>query len=150
MKATAFALTLIVALSISTVAGIHFVKTAHASALTVPDDYPAIQTAINSANEGDTIFVKGGTYREQQLIINKTLSLIGENPDNTEIILNPPEGPYGSLETWGHRLLYHDRSQQGKPLRLHDNRKRRAPSPPRHRGRRGRNWKRNKNNWQHP
>jgi len=44
----------------------------------VPDDYPTIQEAINYANEGDTVFVKAGTYYEN-VVVSKTLSLIGES-----------------------------------------------------------------------
>jgi parallel beta-helix repeat protein len=50
----------------------------------VPDDYPTIQEAINNANEGDTIFVRNGTYYEH-VVVNKTVSLIGENKFNTLI-----------------------------------------------------------------
>ncbi|MCW3984908.1 MAG: right-handed parallel beta-helix repeat-containing protein [Candidatus Bathyarchaeota archaeon] len=52
--------------------------------ITVPDDYPTIQEAINNANEGDTIFVKAGTYYERPLV-NKTVSLVGEDKQNTII-----------------------------------------------------------------
>ena len=44
----------------------------------VPDDYLKIQWAIGNASEGDTIFVKEGTYYEN-LMISKPLSLRGEN-----------------------------------------------------------------------
>jgi parallel beta-helix repeat protein len=54
------------------------------SEITVPDDYPTIQEAINNASDGDTIFVKGGTYYEH-VVVNKSLSLIGENRDTTII-----------------------------------------------------------------
>ena len=60
MKRTALALTLIVALLFSAVAGTRFVKTAEA--ITVPDDYSTIQDAINAATQGDTVFVERGTY----------------------------------------------------------------------------------------
>ena len=48
------------------------------------DDYPTIQAAINTANPGDTISVSSGTYYEH-LVVNKTVSLIGENKHNTII-----------------------------------------------------------------
>ena len=46
--------------------------------IVVPDDYPTIQEAINAASDGDTIFVGNGTYYEN-VIVNKTVSLIGES-----------------------------------------------------------------------
>jgi len=52
--------------------------------ITVPDDYPTIQEAINHANEGDTIFVRNGTYYEN-VVVNKTISLIGEDRTTTII-----------------------------------------------------------------
>ena len=52
--------------------------------ITVPDDYPTIQGAINAANEGDTIFVRSGVYFEN-VYINKSLSLIGEDRNTTII-----------------------------------------------------------------
>ena len=58
--------------------------------IVVPDDYATIQGAINVAGEGDTVFVKKGNYNEQTLVIRKSISLIGEDPINTRISLNPP------------------------------------------------------------
>ena len=52
--------------------------------IVVPDDYATITAAIDSASEGDTIFVKEGTYNEN-LEINKTLSLLGEDKETTII-----------------------------------------------------------------
>ncbi|HEY9245540.1 MAG TPA: hypothetical protein VIO11_01710 [Candidatus Methanoperedens sp.] len=43
-----------------------------------------IQEAIDYANEGDVIYVRSGTYREN-LVINKPLTLIGENNNSTII-----------------------------------------------------------------
>ncbi|MFC1487705.1 nitrous oxide reductase family maturation protein NosD [Thermoproteota archaeon] len=50
----------------------------------VPDDYPTIGWAIGNASEGDTIFVKKGTYYET-LQIDKSLSLMGEDKTTTII-----------------------------------------------------------------
>jgi len=50
----------------------------------VPDDYPTIQEAVNSANSGDIIFVKAGVYYEN-VVVNKSVSLIGENINTTII-----------------------------------------------------------------
>jgi len=50
----------------------------------VPTDYPTIQEAINHANQGDTIYVYNGTYHEN-VLLNKTLSLVGENESTTII-----------------------------------------------------------------
>src|SRR3972149_10811666 len=68
---------------------------AESRTITVPDDYSTIQDAINAANEGDTIFVKKGTYEEKTLEINKALSLTGEDANNTRINLHPPWIPTG-------------------------------------------------------
>ncbi len=47
-------------------------------------DYTNIQDAIDNASNGDTIFVCNGTYIGI-IIINKTISLIGESKENTII-----------------------------------------------------------------
>jgi nitrous oxidase accessory protein NosD len=52
--------------------------------IVVPDDYPTISSAISKALDGDTIFVKKGVYVENP-VINKSISLIGENRDTTVI-----------------------------------------------------------------
>lgn len=63
---------------------------AKSKTIVVPDDYPTISEAIRNANEGDTIFVKKGTYEEKTLEIKKTLSLVGEGAEFTKIYLDPP------------------------------------------------------------
>jgi len=68
---------------------------AQACTIVVPDDYPTISSAIQNAEIGDTVFVKGGTYQEEVININKSISLIGEGVGKTILSLNPP-----LVETW--------------------------------------------------
>ena len=51
----------------------------------VPDDYSTITAAVENARDGDTIFVRNGTYREQALVINNTITLVGEGANNCRI-----------------------------------------------------------------
>jgi nitrous oxidase accessory protein len=60
-----------------------FVKAASATII-VPNDYTTIQAAINNSADGDTIFVRKGIYRENP-IVNKSISLTGENCSSTTI-----------------------------------------------------------------
>jgi nitrous oxidase accessory protein NosD/predicted secreted protein len=60
--------------------------------ITVPDDYPTIQDAINAANAGDTIFVRAGTY--SAIMINKSLTLEGANEYTTIIDGGGAQGVY--------------------------------------------------------
>ncbi len=53
-----------------------------AATITVPDYYATVQAAINVAASGDTVFVKAGTYYGQ-VIVNKSISLVGENAATT-------------------------------------------------------------------
>jgi parallel beta-helix repeat protein len=59
------------------------VVTAEPKTIVVPDDYAAISWAIGNASEGDTIYVKKGTYYNQSLIVTKAMSLIGEDAETT-------------------------------------------------------------------
>jgi hypothetical protein len=63
---------------------------AEAQRKNVPSDYPTIASALENANDGDTIFVRKGTYEENTLVINKSISLVGEGAANTIISLHPP------------------------------------------------------------
>ena len=64
------------------------VNSVSADTITVDDDdggdYTKIQDAINAAKEGDTIFVEAGVYYEN-VVVNKTLTLVGRGSDNTTI-----------------------------------------------------------------
>jgi parallel beta-helix repeat protein len=66
--------------------------TAESRTLIVPDRYGTINGAINNANDGDTVFVKAGSYTEM-LCINKSISLVGEGADKTIIF---QQGVYAS------------------------------------------------------
>jgi len=52
-----------------------------------PNNYTSIQDAINDANDGDTVFVYNGTYREK-IVIDKSIKLIGESKKKTIIETN--------------------------------------------------------------
>jgi nitrous oxidase accessory protein NosD len=56
----------------------------------VPDDYRTLASAIDHANNGDSIYIRAGKYSESALLINKSISLIGENSELTIIDLNSP------------------------------------------------------------
>jgi nitrous oxidase accessory protein len=49
-----------------------------------PGNYTKIQDAINAASNGDTVYVYNGIYYEN-VVVNKTINLVGENRDNTVI-----------------------------------------------------------------
>jgi parallel beta-helix repeat protein len=64
------------------------IANAEPKTITVPDNYATIQTAVRNAFPGDTVFVKNGTYNVDDstlIVIDRTLSLIGEGSANTII-----------------------------------------------------------------
>jgi nitrous oxidase accessory protein len=70
---------------------------AESRTIVVPDDYPTIAEAIGNATESDTILVRTGTYDEHSLVITKSISLIGENAENTIIKdIDSPTPLFGS------------------------------------------------------
>src|SRR4030042_3966409 len=54
------------------------------TAITVPNNVPTIQEAINHADAGDTVFVRNGTYYEH-VCVNKTVSIAGQDRNTTTI-----------------------------------------------------------------
>ena len=59
---------------------------AQSKTIVVPDDYSTIKDAIFYANHGDTVYIKKGTYQESNLIVDKAISIIGEDRESTIII----------------------------------------------------------------
>jgi len=50
----------------------------------VPADFSSIQSAVDNATPGDTVFVDQGTYYEN-IVVDKSISLVGENRSTTII-----------------------------------------------------------------
>ena len=89
------ALVLILVLATSSMVSVLPVK-GEPKTIVVPDDYSTVKEAVNAAKEGETIFVKKGTYEgtlNQTLVITKKLSLIGEDANTTILKLHPPLVP---------------------------------------------------------
>jgi len=82
-SASVLALLLLVSFILASLPQNGIVK-AESRTIIVPDDYATIQEAIISADIGDSVFVKSGSYGGN-LVINRPLSLIGEDKDTTII-----------------------------------------------------------------
>ncbi|MGD2066464.1 MAG: right-handed parallel beta-helix repeat-containing protein [Candidatus Bathyarchaeota archaeon] len=79
-----FALGLVVAFFMSSLIVPSILAETESGTLVVPDDYQTIQEAIGKATEGDTIYIKKGTYVENP-VVNKSVSLVGEDMESTVI-----------------------------------------------------------------
>lgn len=75
----------------------HLSVKADSDIIVVPDDYRTITSAIGNATQGDTIYVKKGTYEERVLEINKSILVLGEDKDKTIINFDPPVVNYTFL-----------------------------------------------------
>lgn len=51
----------------------------------IPDDFSTIHEGINNANTRDIIFIRSGVYEENDVIVDKSITLTGENPKYTII-----------------------------------------------------------------
>jgi nitrous oxidase accessory protein len=66
---------------------------ASSKTITVPTNYPTIAEAIGNATDGETILVKSGTYTEQTIEINKSLTIMPQNNNEVTINFHPPQIP---------------------------------------------------------
>ncbi|MCP3676460.1 MAG: hypothetical protein GY721_02395 [Deltaproteobacteria bacterium] len=57
-----------------------------AAELIVPDRHQAIQEAIDSAEAGDTVVIRGGEYREN-IVLNKPLTVRGDTTSGAVVII---------------------------------------------------------------
>jgi len=78
---------ILVLLSFATFLTLNGPVAASPAEIVVPDDHKKIQWAIGNATEGDTVFVRAGIYNEN-LVISKSLKLIGENKSTTILDAN--------------------------------------------------------------
>lgn len=83
-KVATFAIAILIMLLFQAAYFTNFRFTCFGSNETIIVDGGSIQAAINNANEGDIIFVKAGNYSES-IVVNKTVSIIGENAEKTII-----------------------------------------------------------------
>ena len=78
----------VIAFAIAAVTLFFLSGTASAKTITVAKDgggdYTTIQDAINASENGDTVYVKEGTYQEH-VTVNKTINLMGEGADRVTI-----------------------------------------------------------------
>ncbi len=108
-----FALLLILLFILSLVTFQPLTVKAQSKTIIVPDDFPTISSAIQNATNGDTIYVRSGTYTENELKITKSVSLLGEKPESTRLNLKSekyteplyPTFPDLFQRTWYNRAM---------------------------------------------
>jgi parallel beta-helix repeat protein len=81
---TILTLLLTLCLSITTILQNNITPANAAPSTLIVHNGESIQEAINNASSGDIIYVLSGTYQES-IVINKSITLIGENRENTII-----------------------------------------------------------------
>lgn len=110
----------------ASLAGTSMLPSASASTLYVggagPSNYTTIQGAIDAASPGDTIYVFNGTYQEN-IVVSKALSLIGENSATTTIDADAVSDAINITANWvnitGFEVANGDHSQTSTGIRLH-------------------------------
>ena len=84
MRKPAYLLVLLLLVSVVSFSQTGAVK-AESKKIVVPFHHSTIQAAVDAASDGDTVFVKSGTYSES-VSIDVAISLVGEDPATTTII----------------------------------------------------------------
>lgn len=69
------------AISVLSLLSLTFIGSCSGGTITVSSGQ-SIKEAINLANEGDTIFVKVGNYCESNILVNKTVKIVGGKRGN--------------------------------------------------------------------
>lgn len=72
-------------------------QNAHAVTRNVPSQYSTIQAAINASQNGDTVLVSPGTYREQLEIIGKYITLQSTSSNVNDTVIAPNSGKTGIM-----------------------------------------------------
>ncbi|MGQ9690834.1 MAG: right-handed parallel beta-helix repeat-containing protein [Thermoproteota archaeon] len=65
------------------ISAFNFMRIVSASTTIIVNPGDSIQVAINNATSGSTILIKNGTYMEYRIIVNKTVTIIGESKEGT-------------------------------------------------------------------
>ncbi len=78
-------LALVLVFLASTVAVQIAIAKAQPKTLMVPDDYSSLASAVANATDGDTIKVRSGTYQENGINTNKSITIVGEGYETTKI-----------------------------------------------------------------
>ena len=92
-KSKSFALVLVTLFLASLVSLEPVTVKAQPKTIVVPDDYATLDAAIGNATNSDIVLVKSGTYIQQTLEINKSLTIVSEYIGSAKIILHPPKIP---------------------------------------------------------
>src|SRR6185437_10122430 len=67
--------------------------------INVPADQPTIQTAINAANNGDTVVVAPGTYIENLDFLGKAITVTSSDGPSLTIVDGNAAGPVATFKT---------------------------------------------------
>ncbi|MGB9841728.1 MAG: right-handed parallel beta-helix repeat-containing protein [Candidatus Bathyarchaeales archaeon] len=119
MKKKCFTLISLLVIILFLVGNIRFIDGYRAEFVTVPDDYRSIEEAINAVADGGTVFVKKGIYKEV-LVINKPVSLKGEDKDTT-VINGAGKGTviliqHDNVEVTGFTVIYSETPNTPSPI----------------------------------